>query len=233
MARLTRVSPIGVPQHIVQRGNNRQVCFGGEEDMKAYLNWLKEYSIKHGVEVHAWVLMTNHIHLLCTPQEENAVSKMMQSIGRIYVRYYNHTYQRSGTLWEGRFKASLIQSERYLFELHRYIELNPVRAGMVKEPSKYSWSSYGCNALGIQTKLQTPHKLYLALGKTKQERLSNYRELFKVHVNVELLSDIRNSLNKGLALGSERFTTRIETLMGKRITARKAGRPKKVGRDDS
>ena len=228
MARLTRVNPVGVPQHIVQRGNNRQICFGGEEDMKAYLNWLEEYSIKHGVEIHAWVLMTNHVHLLCTPLSEEAISKMMQSIGRMYVRYYNYTYQRSGTLWEGRFKASLIDSERYLLELHRYIELNPVRAGMVEEPSEYSWSSYGCNGLGMESKLQTPHKLYLALGKTKQERLSNYSELFKVHVGVELLTEIRDSLNKGLALGSERFTTQIEALTNKRITPRKAGKPKIV-----
>jgi len=232
MARLIRVSPIGVPQHIVQRGNNRQVCFGGEEDMKAYLSWLKEYSVKHGVEIHAWVLMTNHVHLLCTPQEEAAVSKMMQSIGRMYVRYYNYTYQRSGTLWEGRFKASLIQSERYLLELHRYIELNPVRADMVDEPSEYSWSSYGCNALGVETELQTPHELYVALGKTKQERLVNYRALFKAHVGVELLTEIRDSLNKGLALGSERFTAQIEALTDSRITPRKAGRPRKIENDN-
>jgi len=232
MARLTRVNPVGVPQHIVQRGNNRQICFGGEEDMKAYLNWLKEYSIKHGVEIHAWVLMTNHVHLLCTPLSEEAISKMMQSIGRMYVRYYNYTYQRSGTLWEGRFKASLIDSERYLLELHRYIELNPVRAGMVKEPSEYSWSSYSCNGLGMESKLQTPHKLYLALGKTKQERLSIYSELFKVHVGVELLTEIRDSLNKGLALGGERFTTQIEALTNRRITPRKAGRPKIVENED-
>ncbi len=227
MARLSRVSPIGVPQHIVQRGNNRQVCFASDEDMKAYLNWLKEFSKKYLVDVHAWVLMTNHIHILCTPYEEGAVSKMMQSIGRMYVRYYNYTYQRSGTLWEGRFKSSVIQSERYLLELHRYIELNPVRADMVDEPSEYSWSSYASNALGVETELQTPHELYLALGKTKNERLENYRQLFKAHVGVELLKEIRDSVNKGLALGNERFMTQIEELTKKRVTPRKAGRPKK------
>ena len=195
--------------------------------MKAYLNWLKEFSKKHLVDVHAWVLMTNHIHLLCTPYEEGAISKMMQSIGRMYVRYFNHTYQRSGTLWEGRFKSSLIQSERYLLEIHRYIELNPVRADMVNEPSEYSWSSYGCNALGVETDLQTPHELYLALGKTKKERLDNYRQLFKAHVGVELLKEIRDSVNKGLALGNERFTVQIEALTKSRVTPRKAGRPKK------
>ncbi|MEE9327871.1 MAG: transposase [Cocleimonas sp.] len=227
MARLSRVSPIGVPQHIVQRGNNRQVCFASENDMKAYLYWLKEFSKKYLVDVHAWVLMTNHVHLLCTPYEVGAVSKMMQSIGRMYVRYYNYTYQRSGTLWEGRFKSSLIQSERYLLELYRYIELNPVRANMVDEPSEYSWSSYGCNALGIETDLQSPHELYLALGKTKTERLDSYRKLFEAHVGVELLKEIRESINKGLALGNEQFTMKIELLTKRRVTARKAGRPKK------
>ena len=227
MARLVRVSPVGVPQHIVQRGNNRQVCFGGEEDMKAYLNWLKEFSKKYNVAVHAWVLMTNHVHLLCTPQEEGSISRMMQSMGRMYVRYYNYTYQRSGTLWEGRFKSSLVQSERYLLELYRYIELNPVRADMVAEPGEYSWSSYACNALGIKTELQTPHSEYLSLGTTKEERLENYRALFKAHVNTELLKEIRQSVNKGLALGNERFAAQIEALTDKRVTPRKAGRPQK------
>lgn len=231
MARLSRVSPIGVPQHIVQRGNNRQVCFASDEDMKAYLNWLNEFSKKYSVDVHAWVLMTNHVHILCTPSEAGAVSKMMQSIGRMYVRYYNDTYQRTGTLWEGRFKSSLVQGERYLLALYRYIELNPVRADMVDEPSKYSWSSYGCNALGVETELQTPHELYIALGKTKNERLVNYRQLFKTHIGVKLLKEIIDSVNKGLALGSDRFVMEIETLTKRRVRAKKAGRPKKLFTD--
>jgi len=224
MARLVRVSPADIPQHIIQRGNNRQVCFGNEEDMKAYLNWLKVFSNKHQVSVHAWVLMTNHVHLLCTPQKESAISRMMQSIGRMYVRYYNRSYRRSGTLWEGRFKSNLVQSEQYLLELYRYIELNPVRAGMVEEPSAYSWSSYSINALGVKSDLQTPHPEYLGLGKTQSERLNNYRELFKAHIETELLKEIRESINRGFALGNEQFTTQIENLTKKRVTARKAGR---------
>ncbi|CAH1385257.1 transposase [Candidatus Nitrotoga sp. M5] len=227
MARLARVSPVGVPQHIVHRGNNQQVCFDGAEDMNAYLDWLKEYSKKYSIDVHAWVLMSNHVHLLCTPQKEGAISRMMQSIGRMYVRYYNDTYQRSGTLWEGRFKSCLVQSERYLLELYRYIELNPVRADMVKDPAEYSWSSYACNALGIKTKMHTPHSEYLSLGKTKEERLENYRALLQVPVTTELLQDIRESVNKGLALGGDRFKAEIETLTNKRVTPRKAGRPQK------
>jgi len=227
MARLVRVSPVGVPQHIIQRGNNRQICFGGEEDMKAYLNWLKEFSKKYNVDVHAWVLMTNHVHISCTPQDERAIRRMMQSIGRMYVRYYNYTYQRTGTLWEDRFKASLVQSERYLLELYRYIELNPVRADMVDDPAEYSWSSYACNGLGIKTELQTPHSEYLSLGKTKEKRLENYRALFKAHVNAALLKGIRESVNKGLALGSDRFKAQIEALTDRRLTPGKAGRPRK------
>ena len=233
MARLARVASIGVPQHIIQRGNNRQVCFASEEDMKAYLNWLKECAMKHQVDVHAWVLMTNHVHLLCTPWKENAISRMMQSIGSLYVRYYNHTYQRSGTLWEGRFKSCLVQSERYLLELYRYIELNPVRAEMVDEPSDYSWSSYAINALGVESELQTPHPEYLALGASKNERLSNYRDLFKASVGKESLREIRKSIGKGLALGSEQFALQIEALTNQRVTARKPGRPRKKKMDET
>lgn len=227
MARLQRVSPTGIPQHIIQRGNNRQVCFSSEEDMNVYLNWLKKFSIKYSVDVHAWVLMTNHVHLLCTPQKEGAISQMMQSIGRMYVQYYNHIYQRSGTLWEGRFKSCLIQSEKYLLELYQYIELNPVRANIVEEPHEYSYSSYACNALGIKTDLQKPHSLYLALGKTKRERLENYRKLFAAPIDTELVMEISSCINKGLALGNERFTTEIEKLTNRRVTARKVGRPRK------
>jgi putative transposase len=226
MARLSRVSPVGVPEHIIQRRNNRQVCFAGEKDMRAYLGWLKEYSKKHSVEVHAWVLMTNHVHLLCTPRVEGAVSKMMQSIGRVYVRYFNYTYQRSGTLWEGRYRSCLVQDEQYLLTLYRYIELNPVRAEMVADPSDYSWSSYACNALGLKTELQTPHSLYLALGTQEQERLNAYRELFKVYVEGDLLEKIRLHSNKGLALGSEKFVKEVEGLTGSRVSARTRGRPR-------
>lgn len=148
MARLPRVCPVGVPQHVIQRGNNRQVCFASEQDFAAYAGWLKEYSKKYQVEIHAWVLMTNHVHLLCTPRTENAVSFMMQSLGRSYVQYFNFRYKRTGTLWEGRFKSCLVQEEIYLSQLYRYIELNPVRAKIVEHPSDYVWSSYQINALG-------------------------------------------------------------------------------------
>lgn len=172
--------------------------------------------------------MTNHVHLLCTPQAEKAISKMMQSLGRMYVRYFNYTYQRSGTLWEGRFKSSLVQSERYLLELYRYIELNPVRADMVSEPSEYNWSSYPCNGMGKPSELQTPHPEYLALGTTTQERRVQYRVLFTAHIEEAMLREIRGSVNKGLALGDDRFTFQMEKLTKKRVTSGIKGRPKKV-----
>ncbi len=228
MARRQRVAPTGVPQHVIQRGNNRQVCFASEDDMRAYLSWLTEYAKKSDVEVHAWVLMSNHVHLLCTPQATDAVSRMMQAVGRMYVRYFNYTYQRTGTLWEGRFKSCLVESESYLFHLYRYIELNPVRAGMVTQPDEYSWSSYPCNAFGKESKLHTPHPLYLSLGKTRSERLGNYRALFSAHVEGVLLDEIRLSVNKGLVLGHERFAEQIEQLTGQRVTPGKRGRPRKT-----
>ncbi len=226
MSRLTRVAPVGIPQHVIQRGNNRQVCFGSDEDMAAYISWLKEYADQYQVAVHAWVLMTNHVHLLATPHSEGGVSKMLQSLGRCYVRYFNDTYQRSGTLWEGRYKASLVQAEQYLLELYRYIELNPVRAGMVKDPSDYRWSSYQCNALGKKSDLLTPHERYLALGENDLARQINYKCLFNVPVEDNILDDIRRCAQSGLAIGNSRFKEQIEELTGLRVSARKRGRPK-------
>ncbi len=225
MARLSRVCPIGIPQHVIQRGNNRQVCFAGKQDFAAYAGWLKGYSKKYQVDVHAWALMTNHVHLLCMPRGQKAVSHMMQSLGRQYVRYFNLSYKRTGTLFEGRFKSCLVQEETYLIQLYRYIELNPVRAVMVRQPSDYVWSSYSINALGKASELCTPHAVYLALGKDANERQLSYRGLFKHHVEGKLLEDIRLAVNKGMALGDERFNTEIENLSGRRVTAKKMGRP--------
>ncbi len=164
MARLPRLNPPGVAQHIVQRGNNRQICFSCEEDFSNYLTWLAEYPEKFGMDIHAYVLMTNHAHILTTPQNEDSISKTMQSLGRQYVRYFNHSYRRSGTLWEGRYKSCLVQTERYLLECYRYIELNPVRAGMMDDPADYRWSSYRDNGLGQSGFRLTPHDEYLRLA---------------------------------------------------------------------
>ena len=225
MARLPRISPTGVPVHVIQRGNNRQVCFVSDEDHGAYVYWLKEYSSKYRVDIHAWVMMTNHVHLLCTPQQEGGISRMMQALGRRYVQYFNFEYRRSGTLWEGRFKSCLVQEERYLLEIYKYIELNPVRAEMVVDPGEYRWSSYRINGLGKVSDLCTPHHEYLSLGKKLVERQKNYRKIFVQHIDGKLLENIRSSTQKGMAVGSDRFKEEIETLTGRRLKSKKRGRP--------
>ncbi len=207
MARLPRLNLPGIPQHITQRGNNRQDCFFTEQDYPVYLDQLKEYSRKYQVAVHSYVLMTNHVHLLLTPEEPDGVSRLIQSLGRYYVRYVNQSYGRSGTLWEGRFKSSLVDSENYFLIVSRYIELNPVRTQMVAEPADYPWSSYHKNALGRPIELITPHTCYLSLGKTDRKRQSAYRALFDTPISENKLEEIRDALNKAWVLGEDRFKT--------------------------
>ena len=227
MSRLPRLDLENVPQHVIQRGNNKDVCFASNTDYAAYAHWLKLAAKKYSVDVHAWVFMTNHVHLLVTPKHKGGVSKMMQSLGRQYVRYFNFTYQRTGTLWEGRFKACLIDSEAYLLACYRYIELNPVRARMVSDPGEYQWSSYGVNALGRDSTLCAPHVLYLGLGLSKNERLENYKKLFVQALDDHFLDDLRNATSKGLVLGRQDFIEKIEYLSNRRARSGKAGRPKK------
>lgn len=225
MARLPRISPAGVPVHIIQRGNNRHACFASDEDHGAYAGWLTEYSRKYNVDIHAWVMMTNHVHLLGTPRNDGAVSSMMQALGRRYVRYFNFEHKRSGTLWEGRYKSCLVQEERYLLAVYRYIELNPVRAEMVTDPGEYRWSSYMVNALGKASNLCTPHPEYLSLGAKLPECRKNYRALFPLYIDEVLLEEIRVNTNKGLAVGHDRFKDKIEMLTGRRVRTKKRGRP--------
>ncbi len=228
MPRLPRVGPVGIPQHVIQRGNNRQVCFANEQDFHGYIGWLKEYAEKYQVEIHAWVLMTNHVHLLCTPRVRNGVSQMMQALGRQYVRYFNYSYKRTGTLWEGRYKSCLVQEEGYLMEVYRYIELNPVRANMVDDPADYKWSSYQINALGKDTALCTPHELYLRLGASREERQERYRGLFNNLVDVALVKEIRKATQQGVVVGNEQFKLDIEKLTGRRMKILKTGRPARI-----
>jgi putative transposase len=144
MARLPRYTLPGQPQHVILRGNNRSIIFAADEDYRFFLDCLGDAATRHGCVIHAYVLMTNHVHLLITPEHEGSIGKALQSVGRRYVQYFNYTYQRTGTLWEGRYKATLIDSESYLLTCYRYIELNPVRADMVPHPRDYLWSSYRC-----------------------------------------------------------------------------------------
>ena len=217
MARKPRLYMKGVAQHVVQRGNNREPCFFTEEDYRYYLECLSDAARKYGCEIHAYVLMTNHVHLLVTPQEEYALSGMMQSIGRRYVRYINHTYKRTGTLWEGRFKAGLVQSENYLLVCSRYIELNPIRANMVETPDEYKWSSYSCNAWGKEDECIIAHSTYLQLGGDEKERREAYRELFCNHMDNDLLHQVRKAVNQESILGSSYFKEKIEEVVRKSI----------------
>ncbi len=231
MARLSRFCPPDIPQHVIQRGNNRTVCFSDHHDFAAYANWLKLYSEEFQVAIHAWVFMTNHVHLLVTPANWNGVSQMMQALGRRYVRYFNHRHHRTGTLWEGRFKSNIVQSETYLLNCYKYIELNPVRARMVEHPSNYVWSSYRCNGLGTESNLCTAHEEYLKLGCGKNERLEAYRVLIQTHMDAQLINRIRNAVNKGHALGEKHFRKKMADIYGRRVGPAKMGRPKKVSSD--
>ena len=210
MARLPRYVIPGQPQHVIVRGNNRTEIFRFEADYRFYLEKLKLACDKHGCDIHAYVLMTNHVHLLITPNQALSLPKTIQMLGRYYVQYYNYRYQRTGTLWEGRYKATLMDSEAYLLTCMRYIELNPVRAGMVSHPSKYPWSSYHHNARGQPDGLVAPYLEYRRLGKTDAERQATYRQLFKYHLPDRSVSEIREATNKAWVLGNERFKRRVQ-----------------------
>ncbi len=226
MPRKPRFQLPGVPQHVIQRGNNREPCFYTEADYHRYLDDLNTALQSNQCKLHAYVLMTNHVHLLITPQTEYGISHTMQDTGRKYVQYINRTYRRSGTLWEGRYKASLVDSDAYLLTCMRYIEMNPVRAGMVVHPGEYQWSSYTANATGEACLLVSPHTLYLQLGDDVTERLLAYRELFCHSVDETQLHQLREALNQELVLGREDFKNRIEQMTRRQVRRRKDGRPR-------
>ena len=228
MPRKPRFNLVGVPQHVIQRGNNREPCFYSEEDYHRYLSDLQTSARKFNCRIHAYVLMTNHVHILVTPLAEHGVSQVMQALGRRYVYYVNKTYKRTGTLWEGRYKSCLIDSDEYLFICMRYIELNPVRATMVDHAGEYQWSSYQSNAQGKSDSLITPHPLYLALGKTESLRQEAYRELFRYHVDHETLHEIREALNHELVLGRSYFKDKIEQITNRQARLGVSGRPLKI-----
>ncbi len=228
MPRRPRLSLPNVPLHIIQRGNNRQACFFADENYRCYLQWLAEYANKSGCRVHAYVLMTNHVHLLISIERADAAGALMKALGQRYVQYFNRAYQRSGTLWEGRFRSCLIQEEAYLLACQRYIELNPVRAGMVTHPAEYRWSSYRTNAQGEMDTLVQAHALYDALGSDAASRQAAYRELFRAELAPGLVDEIRRSTNGNFALGDYRFADQIAAAIGRRAAPGQSGRPRKV-----
>ena len=225
MPRRARLTVAGIPHHIIQRGNNKQACFYTENDYLAYLSWLRDYSILCECQVHAYVLMTNHVHLLVTPTEAGQLGLMMKRLGQRYVQYINRTYQRSGTLWEGRFKSCITSEASYILSCYRYIELNPVRACMVNHPAHYPWTSYRINAKGEYSCLVRPQQVYKSLGGNSQRRQVAYRGLFQSEMNSDSLDQIRKATNGNFALGSERFSRQVEQALGRRVTPGKSGRP--------
>jgi putative transposase len=204
MPRPPRLELPGVPLHIIQRGNNRAACFFGDIDRRFYMKCLAKSAARSDCAIHAYVLMTNHVHLLVTPGAHGSVAAMLQDMGRRYVRVINTIHGRTGTLWEGRFKSSLVDTERYLLTCHRYIELNPVRAGIAVHPSAYPWSSHAHYAAGRRDDLITEHAAFHGLGATPAERQAAFRELFLDDLDPTTIARIREAVNAGCPLGSPR-----------------------------
>lgn len=226
MPRLPRYAAPDMPQHVIQRGNNRCAIFADYDDYVFFRECLRAACERHGCQVHAYAFMTNHVHLLVTPTSDTGVSRVMQSVGRRYVRRFNDRYQRTGTLWEGRYRASLVQTDQYLHACYRYIELNPVRAGLVDRPGNYPWSSHRANALGRYDPIVSTHDVYAALGGNSSDRQSAYRALFRSTLDDDTIASIRIATNKGWALGSKRFRDEIADLLGRRTQPVRCGAPK-------
>ena len=218
MARLPRFVLPGYPQNVIQRGNNRQRILFDEADYWFLWEKISTAAGRFHCDVHAYCLMPNHFHLLLTPRREDGIGKLMQYVGRYYVRYFNHRYDRTGTLWEGRYRATLIDPHAYLIPCSRYMELNPVRAGLVPDPEDYEWSSYLYNSTGRKDALITPHPEYIALGKTLKARRSAYRTGFQQPLGEPLLARIRETTNKAWVLGEEAFCNALEGRTNRRAS---------------
>ncbi len=225
MARLPRLTVPGYPHHIIQRGNNRQAIFAVPGDYQVLLALLHDNATKFGVAVHAYVLMSNHFHLLLTPEAADSIPSLMQAVGRRYVRHFNISQDRTGTLWEGRYKSTLIQAERHLLACMAYIDLNPVRAGMSGEAAAYPWSSHG-HFVGLHVdKLVTPHPLYWSLGNTPFAREVAYAELVRGGLGDSQRIALTQSALRGWALGESDFIAELQKRTDRRVQKARAGRP--------
>ncbi len=225
MARLARLTIPGYPHHIIQRGNNRQAIFSSSADYQYLLRLIEENAIKFEIDVHAYVLMSNHFHLLATPQTDTGLPLMMQAVGRSYVRYFNNLQVRTGSLWEGRYRSTLIQTDRYLLACMAYIDLNPVRAGMVAEPLDYAWSSHGFYVGARADKLVTPHALFWDLANTPFGREAAYADLVRAGISAEQQAALTKSALAGWALGEADFVADLQKRTERRVNKTKAGRP--------
>jgi len=233
VARLPRYAAPGMPQHVIQRGTNRSVLFAADADYHFFRECLGEACAEHRCRIHAYVLMTNHVHLLITPASASGIGDAMQAVGRRYARRFNDTYQRTGHLWDARYKATLVDTEQYLWACHQYIELNPVRAGLAAHPGQYRWSSYRANAFGHIDAVVTPHEQYRALGPDARARQAAYRTLFNVELPESALTTIRDSTNKGWPIGGKRFREEVAELLARRtqpaFRGRRARRKDEIG----
>jgi putative transposase len=226
MARLPRPDLAGIAQHVVQRGNDRLPCFYDDDDRRRYLTALQHVAQRYACLIHAYVLMTNHVHLLATPSAAGAISRMMQTLGRLYVADFNGRHRRTGTLWEGRYRSCLVGGARYVLACHRYMELNPVRAAIVAQPSGFPWSSYAPNATGRPDAVLRPHPDYLALAGSNEQRQAAYRTLFDEVLPPKQIAEIRVYIQQQRALGSDRFQAAVERKLGRCAVARPAHRPR-------
>jgi putative transposase len=226
MARLPRYAIKNQPQHIIQQGRDGQQIFFEEQDYQYFHDCLDAAAYNYQLEVHAYALMPDHVHILATPRNTDSISRTTQSIGRNYVQYFNECYGGSGTLWEGRYRATVVESKQYLLACSRYIELNPVRNGLVSKPSDYRWSSYAHNAVGKIDEMISAHKEYLQLGSDDKSRAKAYRALFKQKLSAEMVQQITDATVKGWVLGDSKFARKIEKLSGRRAIQLPKGRPK-------
>lgn len=225
MARLPRLTVAGYPHHVIQRGNDRQAIVRDDQDRQRLLDLWTEHTRTFKVAIHAWVIMDNHFHLLATPETADGLPQMMQAVGRAYVRYFNLRHQRTGTLWEGRYRSNLIESERYLLACMVYIDLNPVRAGMAEQPQDHRWSSHR-HCIGVASdKLVSPHALYWALGNTPFAREAAYAQLVQSGLVTRQREELTRSVLSGWALGSEAFLGELQQGTKRRLSPAKAGRP--------
>lgn len=231
MPRHARLRFPGLPLHIVQRGNNRNACFFTDNDRLVYLGLLQELLDPCGCALHAYVLMTNHVHLLLTPTQADSASLLMKRLGQEYVQYVNRSQGRTGSLWEGRFRSSVVDAEVYGLRCSRYIELNPVRGHVVSSPADYPWSSFGANALGHRSALITPSDAYMALGRTEGERAAAYRALFAGDLTADEIEEIRLAVNGGFVLGCDAFRDALFEWAGRPVSRRRKRRCAASGTD--
>ena len=225
MARLPRLTLPGYPHHVIQRGNNGQAIFSTPADYEMLLALLHENAQKFGVEVHAYVLMTNHFHLLATPESDDGLPLMMQAVGRRYVRYFNDIQGRTGTLWEGRYRSTVIQPDRYLLACMAYIDLNPVRSGLVRGAKDYPWSSHAHYIGQRDDRLVSPHSLFWGLGNTPFAREAAYADLVRAGITPAQQAELTRSVLSGWVLGDPDFVADLQKRTDRRVAKGQAGRP--------